>query len=102
MREVRVNTRSLSVVPQDVAAAVNRARADFLQIDSEVALTFCRIAMAAKDEEKRRRNTQTARKAYDTILRLRKGVDLTDAKKAKLDRSLLQLKSELQRLGQKL
>jgi len=97
-----VTTKSRNAMPQSSVANANRAGADFLQIDSEVALTFCGIALAAKDEEKKRRTTQTARKAYDTILRLMEGVDLTDAEKAKLDRTLLRLKSELQRLGETL
>jgi hypothetical protein len=96
---------SLTAKPRDAAPKrpavdTNRARADFLLIDAEVALTFAGIALAAKDEEKKRRTTQTARKAYDTILRLRKNADLTDAEGIKLDRSLLRLKSELQRLGE--
>ena len=89
-------------MPKRLAADANRACVDFLLIDSEVALTFCGIALAAKDEGKRRRTTQTARKAYDTILRLKNSACLTDAEGAKLDRTLVRLKSELQRLGETL
>ena len=88
-------------VPQhDIADWANKARRDFLQIDSQVALTFSGIALAASNEEKKRRTTRTARTAYDTIMRLRNSVDLTDAEKCKLDQNLEQLKSELLRLGE--
>ena len=78
----------------------NKMGAEFLQIDSEIALTFSGIALGASDKEKRRRTTQSARKAYDTIMRLRKGIKLTDAQKGKLDANLQRLKSELRRLGE--
>ena len=80
----------------------NRVGAEFLQIDSEIALTFSSIAMGASDKEKRRRTTKTARRAYDTIMRLRKGIVLTDIQREKLDANLQRLKNELQRLGQHL
>ena len=73
----------------------NQARRDFLQIDSQVALTFSGMALAAGNEEKKRRTTRTARKAFDTITRLRNDVELTDAENDKLDRNLEQLKTEL-------
>jgi hypothetical protein len=77
----------------------HRIGADFLQIDSEVALTFSGLALGARDEVKRNRAAQTARKAYDTIMRLRKGIDLTDTERDKLDANLRRLKIELQNLG---
>jgi len=83
-----------------IADQANSVRRDFLQIDSRMALTFSGIALAAGSEEKRRRTTRTARKAYDTIMRLRNDIHLTDAEKGKLDRNLQQLKSELLRLGE--
>ena len=70
----------------------NRTGAEFLQIDSEVALTFCGIALGASDKEKRRRTAHTARKAYDTIMRLRKGIRLSDAQRDKLDANLQRIK----------
>lgn len=80
----------------------NRVKANFLQIDSEIALTFCVIASEASDEEKRRRRTDAARKAYDTIMRLRGDVFLTDAEVKKLDANLDRLRNELRALGETL
>jgi len=79
----------------------NSLRANFLQVDSEIALTFASLALEADDQQKRRRTAETARKAYDTIIRLRKDTDLGDAEKDKLEANLRQLKSELQSLGQR-
>ena len=73
---------------------------DFLQLDSQVALTFSSIALQTNDPEKRKRTTQTARTAYDTIARLRGNVELTKAESDHLDVNMKRLKSELQSLGQ--
>ena len=95
-----MTTRSRNAMAKHPAPTANRAKADFLQIDSDIALTFAGIALTTKDEKKKQRTTHAARRAYDTIVRLREGVDLTDAENAKLDRALLRLKSELQMLGE--
>jgi hypothetical protein len=78
----------------------NRSEADFLRIDSEVALTLSGIALGATDEETRTRTTIAARKASDTIARLRWRTELTDAQREKLDTNLQQLQTELRSLGQ--
>jgi len=91
------------VRPEARTAAGNRANklvADFLQIDSEIALTLSGIALAASDPEKSERTTQTARRAYDTIARLRTNVELSHAEGDKLDANLQRLKKQLQTLGQ--
>jgi len=82
------------------ADRTNRVRVQFLQVDSEVALTFAGIALRTSDEQKRRSSTQTARKAYDTIMRLRRGVELSVAENNKLNANLQRLKAELQSLGE--
>jgi len=83
-----------------LASRTNRVRADFLQVDSEIALTFSGIALEARDHGKRKRMIQSARRAYDTITRLRTNVELSHAECDKLDVNLRRLKSELQGLGQ--
>jgi len=77
----------------------NTIGAEFLQIDSEIALTFCGLALGATDKGRKSYAAQAARKAYDTIIRLRKGIKLTDEQRDKLDAGLQRLKSELQRIG---
>ena len=79
----------------------NKLRANFLQIDAEIALTFASVALGASNQEKRRRTTQTALTAYNTIIRLRKNTALDGAEREKLDANLQKLKRELESLGQK-
>ena len=78
----------------------NRVAADFLRIDSEVALTFSGIALAATDETTKRRTTLAALTAYNSIARLRGNIELTVAERDKLDANLQRVKTELQSLGQ--
>jgi hypothetical protein len=76
----------------------NRNGVDFLLIDSEIALTFAGIALGALDEDKRRRTTRTARRAYDTIARLRSRIELNDQDRERLDANMERLQIELQQL----
>ena len=76
-----------------------RVAVQFLQIESEIALTFSGIALTANNGEKRIRAAQTARKAYETIMRLRQRFQLTDAENHILDANLQRVQSELQSLG---
>ena len=78
----------------------NRAGADFLHIDSEIALTFANLALETANPEKKQRTTGVARRAYDAITRLREGINLDETRAAKLDANLARLKNELQSLGQ--
>jgi len=73
---------------------------DFLQIDSQVALTFSGIALKTSDPEKKNRTTRTARRAHDAIVRLRTDIELNQVETDKLEANLQRLKSELQRLGE--
>lgn len=78
----------------------NQLRADFLQIDSQMALTFSGMALRETGMTKRQRTTTIARKAYDTITWLRESIDLTVEETAKLDVNMERLKYELQSLGE--
>jgi hypothetical protein len=80
--------------------SMNRVAADFLRIDSQVALTFSGIALAATDEATRRGTTMVARRAYETIARLKRLIELTEAERNKLDTNLQRVQSELESLGQ--
>ena len=79
----------------------NKLRGDFLQIACNITLTFASIALETTNPEKRRRATETARKAYDTIMQLRKGTHLSDAEADTLEANLRRLKSGLQNLRQR-
>lgn len=79
---------------------LNRASADFLKADLATALTFVRIAKQTDEAIKKRRNQRAARKAYDTINKFAKNVDLTRDDAKALSRHLALLKSELRALGE--
>jgi hypothetical protein len=85
-----------------LAERTNRVGAQFLRVDSEIALTFSALAREARDQEKRELRTRTARKAYDTIMQLRKRIHLSDVDTDKLDTNLQRLRGELQSLGESL
>lgn len=57
----------------------NRLRADFLQIDVPMALRVSGLVLLADDPERKGRTMEMARKAYDTILRLKTAVSMTAA-----------------------
>jgi len=80
--------------------ATARVMAEFLRVDSEMGLTFSGLALYTDDLNKRNRATEAARKAFDTVTRLKIDVSLTDAQSETLERNLLRLRSELERLGQ--
>lgn len=83
-------------------ARANRAGAQFLLVDVEVALTLSGLALKANTAEKRERQSATALKAYSTMMRLRKNLDLNEAERGKLDAGLHRLRGELRQLGKKL
>lgn len=78
----------------------NRAGTDFLKVDVATALTFADAALNTDNPEKTRRNQRSARKAYDTILRMSQKVTLPSKDAEELRDSLTQLKAKLMRLGE--
>lgn len=86
-----------------IREAVNRNKADFLKTDLDTGLTFADIASNAGDNsEKKRRNQNNARQAYDTVLRLLKHVVLNDTEGREIYDRLSRLKIALQALGEML
>ena len=81
---------------------LNSTNVDFLKIDVETALTFTKIALETDDREKRDRNRKNARKAYDTILHLRKKVEFRPSQDKFMNEKIEQLKGDLITLGEKL
>lgn len=73
---------------------------DFLKIDTQMGLTFSGLALATDDSATRERVIRSARKAYDTVVRLKQGIPLTEVETNSLDRKLGRLRSELESLGE--
>ncbi len=80
-------------------ARMNRASAEFLKIDIQTALTFAKIARQTFDNPRKERSTFAAKRAYETILRLAKKIDMSRNDQRVVTEGLEQLRSELQALG---
>lgn len=78
---------------------MNRASAEFLKLDIQTALTFLTIARQTQDDTRQQRNLRSARKAYDTVLRLMDRVILSDEDARIVKSGLERLRSELSGLG---
>ncbi len=90
-------------IPAEVARLekqFNRAGTDFLKLDVVTALIFTATALKTDDPHKKKRNQESARKAYDTVVRMAKRVRFQDEDAHELKNALHQLKSNLMRLGE--
>jgi hypothetical protein len=85
----------------DMGKELNATNVNFLKIDVETALTFSKLARQSTNEEKKERNRQHARRAYDTILHLWNTVAFTPDEEAYMRDMLTQLKIDLEMLGEK-
>jgi hypothetical protein len=79
---------------------MNETGAAFLKLDVEMGLTFVDTARQTNDLSRRRRNRRSARKAYDTVLRLTKKVHLNQEDARSVAQGLDRLKSELESMGE--
>jgi hypothetical protein len=78
----------------------NRAGATFLKLDLQTALTFTASARQTDDAVRKRRNCQSARRAYDAVQRFAGEIPLGNEDARILAVNLGRLKSELQSLGE--
>ena len=74
----------------------------FLMTDLDLAMTMAQIAaQAAQDQQKRLRNRENARRAYDAVVQLSHKAILNESEREQLNEKLGRLKSELETLGEK-
>ena len=86
----------------NIQKRLERTGFTFFITDIELAMTLVGIAAnAEKDPEKKARNQQNARRAYDTILRLSTSAPLKEEEHAEVDEKLRQLKSSLEGIGER-
>src|SRR5215471_4932400 len=82
-------------------SSLNQNSLEFLNTDIDTAFTMVELALNAyPGSEKRARNTSNARRAYDTIVRLARRVDVSPEQARLLDGKLERLKHALQTLGE--
>lgn len=69
-------------------------------MDVVTGLTFAKAALDSRDVDKKLRNQKSARKAYDTIVRMLNKITPSEADAQQLQESLQQLKNDLIQLGE--
>ena len=79
---------------------MSQASGQFLRIDLETAFTFLKIAGETNDDARRSRNIQSARKAYETVIKLSRKVELPDEDIQAINKMLEELKTKLADLGE--
>lgn len=79
---------------------LNRARAEFLKVDLQTAMTFVKVARQTSDDSRKKHSCQAARRVYDTVKNRAPKVTLTATQSQLVNRRLAHLKTELQALGE--
>lgn len=72
-----------------------RARAEFIQVELDLAITFCQIALSSGSSEKIERNEAHAREAHDSALRFLGTAQLSEPLKKKIEEKLEHLQKLL-------
>jgi hypothetical protein len=81
-------------------AEMNQLGIDFIKTDLDVAATFVRTARESTNQEKTRRNTLNARKAYDAVSYYLKRITLTQVEQENIKTKLEWIKAALADLGE--
>lgn len=85
----------------DLQEELKKNHADFLRIDLETALTLTRIAeRAGVGSIRRQRTLKQARRAYETIVKMRGMFAGTAEECLPIDKSIRKLRTALERLGE--
>ena len=80
---------------------LNQTTVQFLLTDLDTGIMLARSAIGARlNSPRQKRNTRNARLAYETVLRFRSKVKITDVVNDALDKKLGRLRSMLKRLGE--
>ena len=80
----------------------NHTGFDFLMIDLDTGLVFTDRAFQSKGIPRaKQRNVTNARKAYDTVIRLRKKLELSSEQQGAFERKRVSLKNALEQLGER-
>jgi hypothetical protein len=74
---------------------------EFLRAEVLTGLTFAKIALGARHQDKIDRNRVNAKKAYDTLLRFMPHDDATSGAWDDVRAKIAELRSQLQQLGEK-
>jgi hypothetical protein len=78
---------------------LEESRIQFILTELDTATTFCGVAKASTDSEKKRRNLENARKGYDTALKFARDAHFDARSQGAYDEKIAHLRSLLQELG---
>jgi hypothetical protein len=79
---------------------VSKVGLDFLRTELDTGLTLANIALRNDHPDKVERNRKNARLAYDTVIRTRGRVLLTEEQSQSVSLTLKQLRKKLEQLGE--
>lgn len=102
IKALRPDTLELVTQSRQLVSTSEREGLTFLSIDLDIGLTMAHSALnAGRDQCKRVRNQQTARRAYDTILHLSERLKGPVEERVHLREKLATLKQMLTKLGER-
>ena len=78
----------------------NNTGFEFLHAQVQTGITFAKLALDAGDNDKKERNIANALAAFQSIMRFRPDVILSDTEQQKLNRGVEELRRKLKQLGQ--
>lgn len=79
---------------------VENREIEFIRAEALTGLTFARIALGSRHQDKIDRNRVNAKKAYDTLLRFMPRDNATTEEWDEVRAKIAELKTQLQRLGE--
>jgi hypothetical protein len=89
--------RDISLLREEL----HRTTLEFLKTDLDTGIMLARIATGARmNSERRERNTRKARKAYDTVVKLRRQTPMSTEIMNAMDEKITRLRSMLEMLGE--
>jgi len=95
-------TRHLLKAGFSIMKNVENREIQFIRAEVLTGLTFAKIALGSRHQEKTDRNRANARKAYDTLLRFMPRDNATPGAWEEIRAQVEELKSHLQQLGENL
>jgi len=75
-------------------------RSEFINVELDLAITFCEIATSTSDAEKSERNMAHARKAYNAAMHFMRTADGSESLKKQIEEKMKRLQSLLNELQQ--
>lgn len=86
---------------ENTLGRAEKAGFSFLVTDLDLAITMAHIAsQSGQDPEKRNRNRDNARRAFDSVSRLTQKAVLDEGEREQVNEKLAKLKSALKQLGE--